>query len=81
LTLRLRELAGLVKVAGDLAKTNREDRISSNHVKSAMEIAKPLEEQILQRYGSYEQALNSEKRGFSTDNGENNETPFNQWNG
>ncbi|MHA1243775.1 MAG: ATP-binding protein [Candidatus Heimdallarchaeota archaeon] len=81
LTLRLRELAGLIKVAGDLAATNREDRISGNHVKNAMEIAKPLEQQIVQRYGSYEQALKSEKRGFSAEVGENEKTPFNQWNG
>jgi len=81
LTLRLRELAGLIKVAGDLATTNREDRISVNHVKNAMEIARPLEEQIIQRYGSYEQALKSEKRGFSNDEGENEKMPFNQWNG
>ena len=81
LTLRLRELAGLVKVAGDIAIVNREDRISIKHVRAAIDIAKPLEEQIVQKYGSYENALKSEKRGFGSAIEENNQLPNNQWNG
>jgi ATP-dependent Lon protease len=81
LTLRLRELAGLIKVAGDLAITNRDERISSKHVKAAVDIAKPLEDQILQRYGSYENALKSERRGFSKNDDEKEKLPFNLWNG
>ncbi|MHA1462075.1 MAG: ATP-binding protein [Candidatus Heimdallarchaeota archaeon] len=81
LTLRLRELAGLIKVAGDLAITNGDERITSKHVKAAVEIAKPLEDQIMQRYGSFENAVNSEKRGFSTSDEEKEKLPFNLWNG
>jgi ATP-dependent Lon protease len=80
LTLRLRELAGLVKVAGDIAVTNSEDRISAKHVRMAADIAKPIEEQILQRYGSYEEALKLEKRYHHKKNDEKDETPQNYWN-
>lgn len=81
LTLRLRELSGLIKVAGDLAITNRDDRISNKHVKTATEIAKPLEEQIIQRYGSYEEAYKNENRGFPKIINDNNKPPYNLWNG
>ena len=80
LTLRLRELGGLIKVAGDLAVTNKNDRITSKHVKAASDVAKPLEEQIIQRYGSFDEALKNENRGFPI-NKENKEgKPFNLWN-
>ncbi|NHJ03717.1 MAG: Lon protease family protein [Candidatus Heimdallarchaeota archaeon] len=81
LTLRLRELAGLIKVAGDIAIINREDRISIKHVRAAIEIAKPLEDQIIQKYGSYENALKSEKRGFGIKKEKDENLPQNLWNG
>ncbi|MHA1211014.1 MAG: ATP-binding protein [Candidatus Heimdallarchaeota archaeon] len=81
LTLRLRELAGLIKVSGDLAATNREERITSKHVKAAMEIAKPLEDQIIQRYGSFEEAYKSENRGMPRMVPTKDNEPFNSWNG
>jgi ATP-dependent Lon protease len=81
LTLRLRELSGLIKVAGDLAITNRDDRITNKHVKTAAEIAKPLEEQIIQRYGSYEEAYKNENRGFPKMTNDKNDPPYNLWNG
>ncbi len=81
LTLRLRELAGLIKVAGDLAVTNQEETINIRHVRAAMDIAKPLEDQIIQRYGSYEEAYKNENRGFPKLAKENEKTPYNSWNG
>lgn len=81
LTLRLRELSGLIKIAGDIATANRGERISSNHIKMALEIAKPLEEQILQRYGSYEAALKNEQKYLVLKNKEEKDLPFNYWNG
>ena len=81
LTLRLRELAGVIKVAGDLAVSSNCDRITGKHVKSATEIAKPLEDQILQRYGSFEEAFKSEKRGMPTSSNDQTQSPFNFWNG
>ncbi|MEA2070335.1 MAG: ATP-binding protein, partial [Asgard group archaeon] len=80
LTLRLRELAGLIKVAGDIAVINREDRINAYHVKTAVKIAKPLEDQIIQKYGSFKKALENEKgRIFSPKNFDQQE-PYNLWN-
>jgi ATP-dependent Lon protease len=80
LTLRLRELAGLVKVAGDLAVTNRESFITKQHVKTACDIAKPLEEQILEKYGTYEEAFRIENRGIPVLKNDSNNTPNNMWN-
>ncbi len=81
LTLRLRELAGIIKVAGDLAVTEGADRINNKHVRTAMDIAKPIEEQILQRFGSYEEAFKSESRGFPHLHSDSeNQNPYNYWN-
>ncbi|MGB1696928.1 MAG: ATP-dependent protease LonB [Thermoplasmatota archaeon] len=49
LTLRLRELGGLVRVAGDVAKEDGADVTTSAHVLKAKEIAKSLEQQIFDR--------------------------------
>jgi len=53
LTLRLREMGGLVRAAGDLAVMNGDKYIERKHVMEALKIAKPIEEQIIERYGSY----------------------------
>jgi len=50
LSLRLRELGGLVRVAGDIAMELDEDIITAEHVIKAKTIAKPLEQQIADRY-------------------------------
>ena len=50
LSLRLRELGGLVRVAGDVARELNEDSVTAEHVISAKNIAKPLEQQIADRY-------------------------------
>tara|TARA_Y100001970_G_scaffold276429_1_gene379116 strand:- start:3567 stop:5522 length:1956 start_codon:yes stop_codon:yes gene_type:complete len=50
LSLRLRELGGLVRVAGDIARELNEDSVTAEHVISAKNIAKPLEQQIADRY-------------------------------
>jgi len=46
LTLRLRELGGLIRAAGDIAKEQNDKIVESKHVKKAKLIAKTLEEQI-----------------------------------
>lgn len=46
LTLRLRELAGLVKVAGDIAKEKGKELVEKEDVLEALELAKSVEEQI-----------------------------------
>ena len=50
LSLRLRELGGLVRVAGDIARELDESTITGEHVMKAKTIAKPLEQQIADRY-------------------------------
>ena len=50
LSLRLRELGGLVRVAGDVSRELNEDTVTAEHVVTAKTIAKPLEQQIADRY-------------------------------
>ena len=50
LSLRLRELGGLVRVAGDIAREVGENTVTAEHVVKAKTIAKPLEQQIADRY-------------------------------
>ena len=50
LSLRLRELGGLVRVAGDIARELGDEKVTAEHVVNAKKIAKPLEQQIADRY-------------------------------
>ena len=50
LSLRLRELGGLVRIAGDLAAEDDSKLTQSKHVVRARAIAKPLEQQVADRY-------------------------------
>lgn len=50
LTLRLRELGGLVRVAGDVAKSTGAELVRAEHVIKAKESAMSLEQQIAERY-------------------------------
>jgi Lon-like ATP-dependent protease len=50
LTLRLRELGGLVRVAGDIAKEGKAEFVSAKDVVMAKRIARPLEQQIADRF-------------------------------
>jgi len=50
LTLRLRELGGLVRVAGDIARENHMPVVTAQDVLEAKKIAKSLEQQIADRY-------------------------------
>ncbi|MCL4314607.1 MAG: ATP-dependent protease LonB [Candidatus Thermoplasmatota archaeon] len=49
LTLRLRELGGLIRVAGDIAVTEKADIVNSKHVLAAKNLSKPLEQQVADR--------------------------------
>ena len=49
LSLRLRELGGLVRIAGDLAVEAEADLVSDHHVLAARRIARPLEQQVADR--------------------------------
>ncbi len=50
LTLRLRDLGGLVRAAGDIAKGESAQSVTLTHVLSAKKLARTLEQQIADRY-------------------------------
>jgi Lon-like ATP-dependent protease len=49
LSLRLRELGGLVRAAGDLAVSSGATLVEANHVEAALAITKSLEEQLAEQ--------------------------------
>ena len=57
LTLRLRELGGLIRAAGDIAVMEGSEFITEDHLKRALKRSKPAEDQIRDRYGSYTKGL------------------------
>jgi len=57
LTLRLRDMGGLVRVAGDLAVRDSAALITADHVVEAVKLAKSIETQLKERYGSVESGL------------------------
>jgi Lon-like ATP-dependent protease len=50
LTLRLRELGGLVRAAGDIAVERGAKLVEPEHIKAAKSVARPLEQQIADKY-------------------------------
>ena len=50
LSLRLRELGGLIRVAGDIAIKEGKNIVTQEHVLKAKEIARSLEQQVADRY-------------------------------
>ncbi|HPT73386.1 MAG TPA: ATP-binding protein [Methanomassiliicoccaceae archaeon] len=75
LTLRLRELGGLVRSAGDLAVAMSDPVIEEKHVTAAIRRSRTVEEQIKERYGSY-------MRGLGTDisSAQKEKSPYYFWN-
>jgi Lon-like ATP-dependent protease len=66
LSLRLRELGGLVRIAGDMACEDGSVLTSAKHVLAARSIAKPLEQQVadrmIERRQEYSLIVNSGER-------------------
>ncbi len=60
ITLRLRKLAGIVKLAGDLAVVESSDYIEEKHIREAIHNAKTVEEQIKERYSNWWKAGSSD---------------------
>ena len=50
LTLRLRELGGIIRAAGDLALEENSKLVTRDHVVRAKKLARPLEQQIADRF-------------------------------
>ena len=66
LSLRLRELGGLIRIAGDLASEDGSQLTTAAHVLGARNIAKPLEQQVadrmIERRRDYSLLVNSGQR-------------------
>jgi len=75
LTLRLRELGGLVRAAGDIAVVEKAKYIEGRHIHDALKRARPVEEQIKDRYGSY---MGGVSKDMST--AERESSPYHYWN-
>ena len=75
LTLRLRELGGLIRSAGDIAVTEQATVIEATHVKRAIKIARSIEEQIKERYGSYTAGV-----GTDLSMSQKETSPYHYWN-
>lgn len=50
LTLRLRELGGIVRAAGDLAIEQKKKLVEPEHIKGALKLSRSLEQQIADKY-------------------------------
>lgn len=60
LTLRLRELGGLIRTAGDLAAVSGSEFLDASHVREALQRARSIEEQVREVYGSFQGGLRQE---------------------
>jgi ATP-dependent Lon protease len=60
LTLRLRELGGLIRAAGDIAVVEGAPLITEDHIRRALRRSRPAEDQIRDRYGSYTKGLSKD---------------------
>lgn len=63
LTLRLRELGGLLRAAGDVAVMEGAKIITADHIRAAQRRSRPVEEQIKERYGSYMKGVSKDVSG------------------
>ena len=75
LTLRLRELGGLIRSAGDIAVTDNAKAIDAGHVRRATKVARTIEEQIKERYGSYMAGV-----GTDISMAQKESSPYHYWN-
>ncbi|MEE9236364.1 MAG: ATP-binding protein [Thermoplasmata archaeon] len=75
LTLRLREMGGLIRSAGDIAVMEGIELIEVDHIKRAVKVARTAEEQIKDRYGSYEGGMGAEMT-----RAQRSVSPYHYWN-
>ena len=57
MTLRLRGLGGLIRTAGDIAVSEKSEVITAQDIKNALKRSRTVEEQIKEKYGSYEKGM------------------------
>jgi ATP-dependent Lon protease len=75
LTLRLRELGGLIRTAGDIAKAKKSKHILPEHIEMALKRSKTIEDQIKEKYGSYQRGVASDMTGAQKAS-----SPYHYWN-
>ena len=75
LTLRLRELGGLIRTAGDLAVMQGSPIMTGEHIKKGLHRSKTAEEQIKDRYGSYQGGVATDMSGA-----QKSTSPYHYWN-
>ncbi|MFO7619523.1 MAG: ATP-binding protein [Thermoplasmata archaeon] len=75
LTLRLRELGGLIRTSGDIASIKKSEFILPEHLEAAMKRSKTIEEQIKEKYGSYQRGVASDMTGAQKAS-----SPYHYWN-
>jgi ATP-dependent Lon protease len=75
LTLRLRELGGLIRAAGDIAVHEPSPLIEEAHITLAIKRSRTAEEQIKERYGSYTKGL-----GTDLSSAQKEKSPYYFWN-
>lgn len=75
LTLMLRELGGLIRAAGDIAISEKDELIDAKQISAALKRAKTIEEQIKERYGSYQGALSKDISAAQKES-----SPYYYWN-
>ncbi|MFQ5919672.1 MAG: ATP-binding protein [Thermoplasmata archaeon] len=75
LTLRLREMGGLIRSAGDIVVNEGGSRIEAPHIAKAVKIARTAEEQIKERYGSYEGGVSKDMT-----QAQRSTAPYQYWN-
>jgi len=75
LSLRLRELGGLIRSAGDIATMENAPMIKAKHIKEAALRNRTAEQQIKERYGSYQMGVASDVSSSQKDAS----SPYNYW--
>lgn len=76
LTLRLRDMGGVIRAAGDIAISQGHKLITGKDVEKAIQRSKTAEEQIKDRYGAYQGAVMNEM----SESQSKQMSPYNYWN-
>lgn len=76
LTLRLREMGGVIRASGDIAVSEGAGMITSGHVERAITKSMSAEDQIKKRYGHYQGGVMKEM----SESQSQSISPYNYWN-
>ncbi|MFO8052062.1 MAG: ATP-binding protein [Thermoplasmatota archaeon] len=76
LTLRLRDMGGVIRAAGDIAMSEEAEMIRKKHVELAIKRSMSAEEQIKKKYGHYQGGVMNEM----SESQSQRYSPYNYWN-